>query len=189
MAFTSRQMLIFVAGAAVVLASLAFPDPIVGDLFYTGALLMIAIATIAAIYCRGTRRAYWVGFVILFAGYFCHTVWPTEIRTPYNSFRYGNAMGYGAQDLVTTRLFNYFFGSLHGSPTPMAMPGMAGMGTTRRTPGNVTMVQYVTFMTVAHTAVAALLGLLGGSIARRYAAQTIQQLKQTIEGISGELKV
>src|SRR5262245_36463387 len=114
MNFTTRQLLLFVAGAAVALASLAFTDPVVGDIFYTGALLLIAYAIIAAIYCRGTRRAYWIGFVILFAGYFCHTVWPSEIRTAYNSMRVGSSIGYGAQDIVTTRLFNYSFGALHG---------------------------------------------------------------------------
>jgi hypothetical protein len=54
----------------------------------------------------------------------------------------------------------------------------------RITQNATTMLQYSTFMTVGQTSIAILLGMLGGNIARRFAKQTIDQLKRTIGGIS-----
>jgi hypothetical protein len=128
-----------------------------------------------------------VGFVILFAGYFCHTVWPAEIRGTFNSLRMSSQIGYGAQDLVSTRLLSYAFQGLHGSVMTRAGSMGPGMGA-RVTHNATTMLQYSTFMTVGQTSIALLLGMLGGTIARRFAQQTINRLKRTIEGVSEDIR-
>jgi hypothetical protein len=74
--FSLRTLLIFTAGVAVVFASLKYPAPIVGDLYYTIGLLTIALSALAAILIRGPNRAKWIGFVLLFAVYFATAYGP-----------------------------------------------------------------------------------------------------------------
>jgi hypothetical protein len=96
-------------------------------------------------------------------------------------------IGYGAQDLVSTRLLSYAFQGLHGSVMTRAGSMGPGMGA-RVTHNATTMLQYSTFMTVGQTSIALLLGMLGGTIARRFAQQTINRLKRTIEGVSEDIR-
>jgi hypothetical protein len=150
----------------VVAGSLVEASPVVGDLFYTLGLLAIPFAVLAAIYFRGPNRAYWIGFVLLFAGYFIHSVWPSEVRSTWSMVQSIGAVDYPSQGLVTTRGLSYLFEGLHGPITSPALGfGRGGVGLR----GNAMFGQYVAFMTVGHTAIAFLVGLAGGAIARRLA--------------------
>jgi hypothetical protein len=163
MNFSLRTLLIITAGVAVICASLVYATPIVGDLFYTLGLLMMAFSTIAAIYRRGSQRAYWIGFVILFATYFCHTVWPSEIRGTWTVMQRGRPFGFPTQDLITTRLLSFLYQGLHGD-----MPTSVAFGP-RAASVDPAPAAFVAFVTVGHTAFALLLGLAGGAMARRFA--------------------
>jgi hypothetical protein len=165
MNYSLRTLLIFTAVFAIVVACLVFPEPLVGDLFYTLGLLMIAIAMLAAIYFRGPIRAYWIGFLLLFAGYYAHTVWPSEIRSTWTMVQTMGGLNYPAQGPITTRLMSAAYEGLHGPFTPRqsVMAPRTGGGTS----GDVG--KYVAFMTVGHTVIALLLGLAGGAIAQRFA--------------------
>jgi hypothetical protein len=165
MNYSLRTLLIFTAVFAIVVACLVFPEPLVGDLFYTLGLLMIAIAVLAAIYFRGPIRAYWIGFVLLFAGYYAHTVWPSEIRSTWTMVQTMGGLNYPAQGLISSRLISAAYEGLHGPFTAQQgfRPGRAFF------PAGGDVGKYVAFMTVGHTVIALLLGLVGGAIAQRFA--------------------
>jgi hypothetical protein len=170
MNFSLRTLLFVMAGVSVVAASLVYAAPVVGDLYYTLGLLAIAFAVLAAIYYRGPTRAYWVGFVLLFAGYFSHSVWPSEVRSTWTMVQTIGGVNYASQGLITTRVLSYMFEGLHG---PITTP-MRGVGVGRATmQGATNAVQYVAFMTVGHTTIALLLGLAGGAIARQLAVRAM----------------
>jgi hypothetical protein len=154
-------------------------SPFVGDLIYSLGLLTIAFATIAAIYTHGVRRAFWVGFVICFAGYFGHTVWPSELRSTWLGFRQMGQLDYPAPDVITSRTFSYLYQGIYDSarnnsrnfrPVPIGVNGQS-IG------------QYLAFVTVGHTAIAFLLGIVGGKLAQRFAAEPLAQLKRSIENL------
>ena len=161
MNFSLRTLLIITAVLSILLASLVYSNPFVGDVYYTLGLLAIGIAVISAIYNRGPNRAYWVGFVILFAGYFCQTVWPSEIRTTWLAF--SNDLGFRTSGLLSNRLLMMGFDVLHGAPPRGRIfnPGTASGGSIAE--------KYFSFLMVGHTAIAVLLGMTGGEIARRLA--------------------
>jgi hypothetical protein len=187
MNYSLRFLLIGMAGFAVVCASMVYPEPLVGDLFYTFGLLAIAFAAIAAIYFRGSRRAFWVGFLILFAGYYSHSVWPGEIRSTFALFQGSAGMNFPAQGLVTTRLLSGAYESLH----PDNRSGQPTSGRINRYGGSPFPVtdnragKFIAFMTAGHTAIAFLLGIGGGLIAQRIAALAPPTAKRQLEKILG----
>jgi hypothetical protein len=163
MNYSLRSLLVFIAAFAIVIACLAFPEPLVGDFFYSLGLLLIAFATLAAIYFRGTLRAYWVGFLVLFAGYYAHTVWPSEVRTSWIMVQRMGGIGTVSQEIITSRLLSAAYEGMHGPAVGRFMAPRPMM------PGNIDPAKYIAFMTVGHTVIALLLGLLGGAIAQRFA--------------------
>jgi hypothetical protein len=158
MNFSLRTLLIIVAGLSVLIASLVYVNPFVGDIYYTLGLLTIGLAIILAVYRSGPNRAYWVGFLILFGGYFCHTVWPSEIRTTWLAF--SDDFGMRTPGLITNRLLALCFEGLHGGMPDTGFPGP-------RSRRSALAEQYVSFLIVGHTAIAALLGCCGGLVARK----------------------
>ena len=161
MKFSLRTLLVIMAALSVLLASFVYLNPIIRDLYYTCGLLMVGFALISAIYHRGSRRAFWVRFIILFAGYFGHSVWPTEIRTSWMAFL--NNFGYDAPGLVTNRLLVLCYQGLHG-PLPKTFGNPTATG-------NAAAERYVAFLIVGHTAIAFVLGIFGGVIAKRLAVK------------------
>jgi hypothetical protein len=177
MNFSLRQLFIFLGLAAIALGCMTVASPIVGDIFYTLGLLMIAFATIAAIYTYGTRRAFWVGFVICFAGYFGHTVWPSEVRSAWLGLRGMGQLNYPAPDIVTTRVLSIMFQGLH-DPWNLRSPPNFSTSQNSLSAG-----QYLAFMTIGHTIFAFALGIGGGMLAQRFAAEPLAQLKRSIENL------
>jgi hypothetical protein len=170
MNFSLRNLLFFTAGVAVVAASLVKASPVVGDLFYTLGLLAIAFGVLAAIYFRGPNRAYWIGFVLLFVGYFTHSVWPSEVRSTWTMVQSIGAVNYPIQELITARGLTYLFEGLHG---PIMTPAQGSARVQSGLAGNAIVAHYVAFMTIGHTAIACLLGLVGGAVARRLALRAM----------------
>jgi hypothetical protein len=185
MNYSLRTLLIVAAGFAVVCASMAYPTPIIGDLFYTFGLILIAYAVIAAIYCRGTRRAYWIGFIVLFAGYYSHSVWPGEIRGTFALIQGSGGMRFPAQGLVTSRLLSIAYEGLH--PDSFRGSVFASPRSGRLTSQDEKAGKYIAFMTTGHTAIAMLLGIAGGFVAQTIAARTPQPVKRPLEKILSEM--
>ena|SRR5438270_885176 len=186
MNYSLRTLLIVATGFAIVFASLAYPTAIVGDLFYTFALLVIAFGSIAALYFRGQRRAYWVGFLILFGGYFCHSVWPSEIRSTWLFLQRGGNLGYASQGIVTSRLLGIAYEGLHdpmGLRRTIRSPRMPSYPAPEETAG-----QYVAFMTTGHVAIGLMIGIAGGLVAQRLASQTLPLMKRPIEKILRDIE-
>lgn len=185
MNYSLRTLLLIAAGLSVFCASLVYATPIVGDLYYTFGLLMIAYATIAAIYFRGKRRAYWIGFLILFAVYYCHTVWPTEIRSAYSYFQRAGGMGFTGQGLVTSRLLAGAYEGLH----PSDIPGRTSGGLRINPRPDETVGQYIAFTTAGHTAIALALGVGGGLLAQRFASQVLPTTKRPSEHFVSDMDI
>jgi hypothetical protein len=126
MNFSLRTLLIFMAAVAVVSASLVSAAPIVGDLFHTLGLVTIPFVAIGALYQRGPQRAQCIGFLIVFASYFFHTVWQTEIRATWAVAQRAGDLDYPSQRPITTRMLSFLFLGLHGempSDVDYGVPG------------------------------------------------------------------
>jgi hypothetical protein len=143
----------------IVFASLKHPLPIVGDLFYTIGVMTILVGTLAAILVHGRNKAYWIGFVVLFAGYFCHTVWPSPLRSASSILWKMGSDDSESRELITEAAISYLFDVMHPSP------GKGSQGRAMRPE------DYSSFLAVGHTAIALLLGICGGTIAQRLACQ------------------
>jgi hypothetical protein len=161
MSFSLRTLLLFMAASAVVFASLIYATSAVADAFYTVGLLTIAVAVIAAIYRREPGRAYWVGFLVVFAGYYGHTVWPSEIRATWIAV--SDDFGFRSPGMLTTRVLSWCFEGLNG-----AMPSGNFFNRSPSQPGGLAE-RYVAFLTIGHTAIAWILGVCGGMLAQRFA--------------------
>lgn len=160
MNFSLRTLLVFVAAVAVVAASLVSAAPVIGDLFYTVGLLTVPFAAICALYQRGPERAQCIGFLIVFASYFFHTLWPTEIRATWAVAQRTGELDYPSQRPVTTRMLSALFLKLHGE-----MPRDVDDGG----PGYDIAMKFIAFQTVGHFAIGIVLALFGGALARRFA--------------------
>jgi hypothetical protein len=162
MNFSLRTLLIFMAAVAVVSASLVSAAPIIGDLFYTLGLLTVPFVAIAALYQRGPQRAQCIGFLIVFASYFFHTVWPTEIRATWAVAQRTGELDYPSQRPITTRMLSFLFLGLHGE-----MPRDVDYGG----PGYDIAMKFIAFQTVGHFAIGTALAFIGGALARRFASR------------------
>ena len=178
-----RTLLLFATGFAIVLASMVYPSPLIGDLYYTIGLLTVAFAVIAAIYFRASRRAFWVGFLVLFAGYYCHTVWPGEVRGTWAMIMRQGGIGYMPQGVVTTRLLTYLYEALQ---PPMNAQRQMYPTRNQMMPDELSG-KYVSFMTVGHTVIAFLLGIGGGFLARWFALQAVPLMRRPIEKILSDM--
>lgn len=174
MNYSSRTLMLVAAGLAT--ACLVFADPILGDLYYTAGMLLFAFGVIRAIYSQGQRRAFWVGFVILYAIYSYHLNWM------YLQFGGGRNAATG---LITTRLLAVVYegmnpmlaaerGRFAASTSPMSLPGNLVGG-------------YIAFLTMGHTLIALGLGVIGGRVAQRLALPAASTSQRTLEEILQEV--
>jgi hypothetical protein len=163
MNFSLRTLLIFMAAAAVVSASLVSAAPIIGDLFYTVGLMTIPFVGVAALYLRGPQRAACIGFLLVFTSYFFHTLWPSEIRATWAVAQRAGNIDYPTQNPITTRMLSVLFEGVHGAfqANVRSSPRSAGIYESAA--------KFVAFQTVGHVTIGTLLGLVGGALARRFA--------------------
>jgi hypothetical protein len=171
MRFSMRMQLIVVAVVAMCVASLVYPDPVVGDLFYTAALLLILFAAVGAIYYQGRRRAFLIGFLIFFGGYYWATATPNEIRMSWVLNQSGISSRSLTPAVITAPLLASAYEAMHSSGYPRANP--VRNNNWQYSPSPIPSMPpnsingYVAFLVVGHTIIAFGLGLLGGGVARR----------------------
>jgi hypothetical protein len=171
--------------AGVALLCLAFPVPIIGDLFYTAGFLLLAYGVMAAIYSSGQRRAFWVGFVILFGGYCSYSIWPGEMRMTWAFSQQGSGMQGLPPRLITSAFLSYAFEAIHlavftarGQFTPsLSNTPMAGA----------MIGQYISFLVIGHSLIALGLGVVGGRVAQRLALQAGATNYRSLEEILQEV--
>jgi hypothetical protein len=170
--------------AAVSVICLVFPEPFVGDLFYTAGWLLIAFGVIAAIYSRGERRAYLIGFLILFGGYFYQSAWPNDARAA-SAYYQGGRVRYLSPGLISTKLLAYAYARIHSGGNTFwsqAKGTPARMSTPDKIAG-----RYMAFMVVGHTLIALGLGAIGGRVAQRLALPASPASKRQLEEILQEI--
>ncbi|WP_435008827.1 hypothetical protein P12x_000076 [Tundrisphaera lichenicola] len=97
-----------VALMGVAIAALTHPSPLAGNAYYTITLAALIIAVLAAVYHRGGKRAFWVGFSTCGWAYFLLVFGPAWVQ-PYG------------QNLVTTTLLDIVY--------PYTIPSKAGVAT------------------------------------------------------------
>jgi hypothetical protein len=167
----SPQALMLVA-AGVATACLVFANPVLGDLYYTAGLLIFAFGVIRAIYSEGQRRAFWIGFVILYSLYCYHTTWA------FIQYGGGRNMSTG---LITTRLLAAVYETMN--PELMAARGRVAMPPSPMSlPGNL-FGGYIGFLTMGHTLIALGLGVIGGRVAQRFASPPSPTSQRSLEEI------
>jgi hypothetical protein len=164
-----------------------YPEPWVGDLFYTAGFLLVVFAAIAAIYIRGRRRAFLVGFLILFGGYGYFSLWSwgeTRNMLMLSYAQPGVSTRNLAPSLITTRLLAYAYEGLN----PDFLSGRR-VSTGRKPPATPQEIfgQYMTFMVIGHTIIGLGLGILGGRVAQRLAGLPPATAKKPLEEILKEM--
>jgi hypothetical protein len=167
-----RTWLLVAVGVAT--ACLVFADPILAEIYYTFGLLLFAFGILIAIYARGQRRAFWVGFVILFGIYLS--------QTTSSSFQLIQLAQFGGirnppMGLITTRLLGMIYEGFHPE-------GFSGRGqfSPNNGMGNV-FGGYMAFLTMGHTLFAIGLGVIGGSVAQHLTASVGQTKIRSIEDV------
>ena len=189
MSYSLRTMLIVAGVVAIVLACLVYPDPIVGELFFTAGFLLVTFGAVAAIYSRGHRRAFLIGFLILFGSYCWYSLWSTTARTISGLMQPGMAMGSGIRyfppGIITTRLLYYAYEGLNPDVLSGRQP-LSGRSSSPRT-GEQIYGRLTGFMTVGHTIIGLALGVLGGLVAQRLAWQPVPATARSIDEIRREM--
>ena len=69
MNFSVRAGLLVMSGVAACFASFRYANEVAAACCYSLSFLTLMCATVAAIYCRGLPRSFWVGFVLFGWGY------------------------------------------------------------------------------------------------------------------------
>src|SRR4051794_22955970 len=105
---SSRTWLLVAMGVAT--ACLVFADPILAELYYTFGMLLFAFGILIAIYARGQRRAFWIGFVILFGIYLSQTTSSVLQYVQFSQFTSGRNPPMG---LITSRLLGIIYEGFH----------------------------------------------------------------------------
>ena len=190
MQYSTRTMLWGAAVAAVLLTCLVYPEPFVGDLFYTAGVLLFSFGIIAAIYFRGRRRAFLIGFLVLFGMYTSQSLWlgGSQIMLRFAQIAQPNMNSrFATQGLITTRLLSYAYEALQ----PDFLTGRnvtPGRAPNRVSPQDM-YGRYMTFMVVGHTLFGLALGVLGGWIAQRLAVPAPPVTGRPLEKIIDEMNL
>jgi hypothetical protein len=191
MSYSLRTMLIAAAVVAIVLTCLIYPDPIVDELYFTAGFLLFAFGTIAAIYSHGNRRAFLIGFLILFGSYCWYSLWSTTGRTVSGAVQPGMGVGMGTRYLppgpITTRLLYFAYEGLNPDIFSGRQP-ITGRPSAPRT-GEQIYGRFIGFMTIGHTLFGLALGVGGGLIARRLARQPVPTSAHSIDEIMPAMDV
>jgi hypothetical protein len=185
MSYSMRTLLLVATAAAIVCACLVYPDPIMGDLIYTSGLLVIAFAAIAAIYSSGERRAFLIGFLILFGGYYYVGLSQYELRTAAAYMQQPGNMRFmvPSTGLLTSRFLAYAYDVLHSQSDGL----VSGLRSSRSLAPDKVIGGYIAFMMVGHAVFAFALGMIGGRVAQRLAARTTTLIGRPLEEVLKEL--
>jgi hypothetical protein len=176
MKYSLRTFMLVAAGVAT--ACLVFADPILAELYYTAGLLLFAFGIVVAIYSQASRRAFWIGFVILFGIYVSQT---TSSFLQYVQFAQFGGGRNPPMGLITSRLLGMVYEGLNPSV-------FSGRG--QPTMPNAMLGGYMAFLIMGHTLIAVGLGVLGGRAAQRLALPATpinnRSLEEILEKIDGD---
>jgi hypothetical protein len=101
---------------------------------FTTTLAVISFAVLAAVFRRGAKQAFWIGFALFGWGYLWMAHWPPDdamMFGPNDQSRW-RLQNEGHEPLATTQLLNYFY--MHWLPTirpypaPVPAPAPQGFG-------------------------------------------------------------
>ena len=189
MQYSTRTLLITAAVVAVVLACLVYPEPFIGDLFYTAGVLLFGIGIIAAIYARGRRRAFLIGFLVLFGIYCSQSLWFNSSRLilglGINPYGQPGASARYSQGLITTRWLAYAFEAL--SPDFFSGRVLAPRRPSSSMSQQDIYLRYGSFMLIGHTIIGLALGVVGGWIAQRMLAPAPPTAGRPLEKILDDM--
>jgi hypothetical protein len=185
MHYSMRTLLLAATAAAIVCACLVYPDPIMGDLVYTSGLLLIAFGAIAAIYSNGQRRAFLIGFLILFGGYYFVGLSQYEMRMAMAYMQQAGNMRYTVPStgLLTSRFLAFAYESLHSPSEGL----VSGLRPSRSLAPDKLVGGYVAFMMVGHAVFAFALGIIGGRVAQRLWGRAMPLIGRPLEEVLKEL--
>lgn len=185
MRFSMKWLLALTATFAVTCYGLIFPNPLIGNLFFTICVGLVVTGLICAVFQRGQTQAFWIGFVLVATSY----LWLSE-----GSFGSGAnsaiartiRMQLGASvtepELLTTTLLTFLYDNISSTSTisPFASPNAWQTYPAIPAQGpNRTMLTFrgadpafSSFMAVGHAVFAVAIGWIGAAASRRlYAAQ------------------
>jgi hypothetical protein len=187
MQYSTRTLLIVAAVVAVLLACLVYPEPFIGDLFYTAGLLVLGVGIIAAIYARGRQRAFLIGFLVLFGIYSSQSVWFNNSRLLLGINIYGQpgTSARYSQGLITTRLLSYAYEAL--SPDFFSGRPVASRRPSSSMSQQDIYLRYGSFMLIGHTVIGLALGVAGGWLAQRMVAPVPPTAGRPLEKILDDM--
>jgi len=167
MQFSLKSFLLAIALIASTCAGLLFATRMWAACFFSAVFLLLLFGVIAAIVRTGSKRAYWIGFTICGGVYFLFAVFADS--QPHFGGSGGGILQRNEPYLVSSELLlwldtrlniaspsqpvpggsDYLY-SVYGSPIYFTARGREGHR-----------------LTIGHSAIAVLLGAIGGSFARR----------------------
>jgi hypothetical protein len=154
--FSLGGLCALVLACGVALAAAKSPtEPWVNGTF-SGALLVLGIALLGALFRRGPARVYWIGFAILGWG---------DMLLAFGPWCDSKVAPLLITKTVCEQLHFSFSASLPERPFVRQIPGT-------------TLVMYG-YQQIGHALTALLMGLLGGTLARRFAARTVEEPGET----------
>lgn len=160
-------------GIGVAVACMLAPHPVLAEIYCTAGLLVFAFGILVAIYSQGARRAFWVGFSILFGIYYSQTSSSVLQLLQFAPFG-GRSSMMGAMGLITNHLLLWLYQGLH--PTAFFNGSRNGMPPDQ-------FGSFAAFLTMGHTLFAIGLGYAGGRFAQRLAAMNEARSFRSIEEI------
>jgi hypothetical protein len=113
--FTIAHLLLLVFFCGVGFAALRSASQLWANAWFSAALATLTVAVLAAVYRRGRRRAFWVGFASCGWVYLllAFTAWFQAQTSPF---------------LLTTAILDILYARIVPSPPPMPAPAMGMMG-------------------------------------------------------------
>jgi membrane protease YdiL (CAAX protease family) len=188
-------LLVAVAVLGVAIAALVYPSPLAANAFHSMTLATLTIAVLAAVYHRGAKRAFWVGFSTCGWAYFLAVFGPeplshvgpglvtTTILNVVYPYTVPSTVAAAALDPVgsstpSARLYRRVvrdgakvvltggFGVLTGPPVPPPTPWEIWTRPDRMTQFNQSSPRM--FQRVGHSLFCLIFAMIGGTLTRRF---------------------
>ncbi len=165
MKFSIKWLLILVAAACITAHSLANASLFWGSLCFSIALLILGVGILGVMFCKENERAYWIGFCFMGICYFVLLFAPGPDRCVGHRLVTTKALGY-LEPLI--RRTDVATGDHVVNAARMATD--AELEWTLNLGGNSNFLcpQWGHFQMAGHAAVALVLAVFGGTVARRF---------------------
>jgi hypothetical protein len=121
--FSLRQLMSFMAFAAIGCGGLARPSVYLASAAFTVTLVILLVAILAAVGRTGTARVFWIGFALAGWGYLWLAHWPDEEYTLRSEWQLQTS-----GPLFTTKLLRMAHTAMHPVPQQYIPPTSRGAG-------------------------------------------------------------